>query len=76
MESIKDLKVATTWEIMEKEDLVTENQRKYFELEEIGVTEDGESYHQHMTANNTIPEVHSRYWYAVAACRRLQRQAA
>ncbi len=47
MESSEDLKETTKRIITEEENRATENQRKYFNLEEIWESADGEAYHRH-----------------------------
>ncbi len=52
---MEDLKAPAMRKIRGKEDQAMENQQKYFDLEEIGVSEDRERYHQGQAADNTIP---------------------
>ncbi len=55
MESIEDLKETARRVITEKENLATENRRKYFELEQIWESADGEFYQRKKNTDNNIP---------------------
>ncbi len=55
LESISDLKDTAPRKITETEEKATENRRKYFELAEIGVSADDETYHRLSKNDNTVP---------------------